>query len=120
MISTKIRQVLIDIFIFVLSLFAAYFIRFEELPKGVILKQLLVLFPYVALARVLSFYLFSIYSFVWRYISANNVISIGKACVPVTALLFLGRIFLPDRLSLLRVPLSIIALEFLFALFGTL
>jgi len=120
MISTKRRQVLIDILIFVLSFFAAYFIRFEELPKGVILKQLLVLFPYVALARVLSFYLFSIYSFVWRYISANNAVTIGKACAPVTALLFMGRIFLPDKLSLLRIPLSIIALDLLLVLFGTL
>jgi FlaA1/EpsC-like NDP-sugar epimerase len=119
-ILTKTNQLIIDIFIFVLSLFAAFFIRFEEIPKGIILKQLLILFPYIALARVLSFYIFSIYSIVWRYVSATNAISIGKACAPITALLFLGRIFLPNRLSLLRIPLSIIALEFLFVLFGTL
>jgi FlaA1/EpsC-like NDP-sugar epimerase len=84
------------------------------------LKQLYTLFPLIALGRLISFYFFSIYSIAWRYISTTDAISIGKACAPVTVLLFLGRMFLPYKLSLLRIPLSIIALEFLMVLFGTL
>jgi len=117
---TKVNQLFIDIFIFVFSYFAAFFIRFEGVPDPINLKQLIILFPYVALARLLTFSIFSIYSIAWRYISIFDVISIVKACIPVTALLFLGRILLPDQFSLLRLPFGIIALEFLLVLLGTL
>jgi FlaA1/EpsC-like NDP-sugar epimerase len=116
----KINQFLIDIFIFIFSYFLAFMIRFEGIPASINLKQLLILFPSIALARVLSFYIFSIYSIVWRYISIADAISITKASIPVTAILFLGRLILPSRLSILRLPLSIIALEFLLVLIGTL
>jgi len=118
--STKLNQIFIDIFIFVFSYFAAFFIRFEGIPDPINLKQLIILFPYVALARLLTFSIFAIYSIAWRYISIFDVISIVKACIPVTALLFLGRILLPDQFSLLRLPLGVIALEFLLVLFGAL
>jgi FlaA1/EpsC-like NDP-sugar epimerase len=117
---TKTNQFLIDIFIFIFSYFAAFFIRFEGIPDPINLKQLLILFPYVALARLLCFYFFSIYSIVWRYISIIDVISIFKALFPVTTILFLGRIFLPNKFPLLKLPLSVIALEFLLVLIGTL
>jgi len=116
----KINQFLIDILIFIFSYFLAFIIRFEGIPDSINLKQLLILFPYIALARVLFFYIFSIYSIVLRYISITDAISITKASIPVTAILFLGRLFLPNRLSILRLPLSVIALEFLLVLIGTL
>jgi FlaA1/EpsC-like NDP-sugar epimerase len=116
----NIKQFLIDISIFIFSYFIAFFIRFEGIPDPINLKQLLILFPYVALARVLFFYLFSIYSIAWRYISIIDSISIFKACLPVTVILFLGRLFLPVKLVLLRLPLTVIALEFLLVLIGTL
>jgi FlaA1/EpsC-like NDP-sugar epimerase len=116
----KFNQFLIDILIFIFSYFLAFIIRFEGIPDAINLKQLLILFPCIALARVLFFYIFSIYSIVWRYISILDAISITKASIPVTAILFLGRLFLPNRLSILRLPLSVIALEFLLVLIGTL
>jgi FlaA1/EpsC-like NDP-sugar epimerase len=116
----KTNQVLIDILLFLISFIFAYVIRFEGRPEPTYLKQLLVLFPYVVLARLLCFYIFSIYSIVWRYISIRDVLGIAIASFPVTALFFLGRILLPSRLSLLKVPLSVIALEYLLAMFGTL
>lgn len=116
----KINPVFIDIFIFISSYFSSFLIRFEGIPDPISLKRLVILFPYIALARLLSFYIFSIYSIVWRYISINDAISISKACLPVTGILFLGRIFLPDKLAQLKIPLSVIALEFLLVLLGTL
>ena len=118
--TIKTNQVFIDIFIFIFSYFVAFFIRFEGIPDPMYLKQLLILFPYVALVRLLCFYIFSIYSIVWRYISIIDAISIFKASFPVTAILFLGRIALPIKFPLLRLPLSVIALEFLLVLIGTL
>ncbi len=116
----KRTQLFIDMFVFILSYFAAFFIRFEGIPDGIYLKQLFILFLYVALLRLILFYIFSIYSIVWRYISIVDVISIVKACLPVTIIFLLGRLFLPDKLLLLRLPLSVISLEFLLVLTGTL
>ncbi|MGB7297407.1 MAG: nucleoside-diphosphate sugar epimerase/dehydratase, partial [Candidatus Aminicenantales bacterium] len=109
-----------DMFIFILSFFTAFFIRFEGIPKGIYLKQLLILFPYLAFFRLILFYILSIYSIVWRYISITDVISIVKASLPLSIILFLGRLFLPDNLSFLRLPLSVISLDFLLVLTGSL
>lgn len=116
---TKTHKVLIDILIFLFSYFAAFFIRFEGIPDPINLKRLLLLLPGVVLARILCFRLFSIYSIVWKYVSIIDAANIFKALFPVTAVLFLGRIFLPARLPLLRLPLGVIAAEFLFVLIGT-
>lgn len=116
---SKVNQVLLDIFVFLLAVFSSYFIRFEGIPGGNNLRQLLILFPYIVIARILSFHIFSVYSIVWRYISINDAILIFKASYPITVLLFLGRIFLPEELSLLRIPFSVITLEFLLVLIGS-
>ena len=44
---------------------------------------------------------------------------IFEASIPVSVILFAGRIILPSKISLLKVPLSVIALEFLLCLVGT-
>ena len=113
------NQFILDLFIFVFSFFISYIIRFEGMPPGLFMKQFLYLFPYIALARVLSFFLFSVYSIVWRYVSIVDAHSILKATLPVSLVLLLGRTVLPDKLSLLRAPLTVIALEFMFVLTGT-
>jgi FlaA1/EpsC-like NDP-sugar epimerase len=118
--SLKINQILADIAVFALSLFSAFFIRFEGIPDSINLKQLLFFLPIIILARMVSFYFFSVYSFSWRYISIRDAISIAKACVPLTAILLGARFLLPDRLQLFRFPSSIILLEFTLVLLGTL
>ncbi|MFH1943403.1 MAG: nucleoside-diphosphate sugar epimerase/dehydratase, partial [bacterium] len=98
----------------------AYFIRFEGLPSGMHLKQLCILIPYVVIARLLLFSIFRIYSIVWRYISISDSLVIFKANSLLTIFLLLGRGFLPSKLMLLKIPYSVIVLEFLLALLGTL
>lgn len=117
---TKTKQLIVDIFIFISAYFLAFFLRFEGIPDPINLKQLLILFPFIVLARFLCFYIFSVYSIVWRYISIGDVILIVKACLPVTVMLFISRLFLPARLHLFRLPLGTIALEFLLVLLGIL
>lgn len=117
---TKTKQLIVDIFIFISAYFLAFFLRFEGIPDPINLKQLLILFPFIVLARFLCFYIFSVYSIVWRYISIGDVILIVKACLPVTAMLFISRLSLPARLHLFRLPLGTIALEFLLVLLGIL
>lgn len=118
--SRKINQILIDLSIFVFSFFLAFFIRFEGLPDPINLKQMLIFFSFIALARHLSFQIFSVYSLAWRYISILDAVSVFKACLPVSSLLFIGRLALPVRLVLFRFPYSVIALDFLLVLLGTL
>lgn len=114
------NKVLADVAMFIAALFASFFIRFEGVPDPFNLKQLLIFFLFIILARTVSFQLFSVYSIAWRYISIADAITVIKACVPVTAILFLGRLLLPERLQLFRFPFSVIALEFMLVLLGTL
>ena len=115
----KFRQGLIDLAIFALSLAAAYVIRFEGAIPANFLKQIPVLLPYIIIARSLSFQAFSVYRIAWRYISIHDAFRIFKAILPVTALLVLVRYLAPSPLALLRIPISIIALEFLLVTLGT-
>jgi len=117
---SKTGHVLMDLFIFIFSFFAAFFIRFEGFPSGFFLNQMLILFPYIALARFLFFMLFSIYSIAWRYVSIPDALAIFKACLPVSAFLVLARVFGPSQLALVKLPLSVIAVEFFSVLAGTL
>ena len=114
------NKVLADVAVFIAALFASFFIRFEGVPDPLNLKQFLIFFLFIVLARTVSFQLFSVYSIAWRYVSIADAITVIKACIPVTAILFLGRLLLPVRLQLFRFPFSVIALEFMLVLLGTL
>ena len=116
---SKVSQGLIDLIVFALSLFAATYIRFEGAIPDIFLKQIAVLLPYIVIARTISFQVFSIYKIVWRYISIRDVIRILKAILPVTTLLILARYFAPQRLTMLRIPISVITLEFMLVILGT-
>ncbi|MBN1548554.1 MAG: polysaccharide biosynthesis protein [Syntrophaceae bacterium] len=116
----RINQLFIDALIFALSFFLAYFIRFEGMPSENYLRQMVTLFPYVVLARMIIFHLFPVYQIVWRYISIDDAMTILRACVPVSLLLLVGRLVLPGQIALLRVPLGVLVLEFLLVLVGTL
>ena len=115
----KANQVILDIAVFLFSIFASYFIRFEGFPRGYYLQQMLFVFPYWVMARLLSFYFFSVYSIAWRYISIRDAFHILKATSPISAILFMLRLFAPQEMEYLSIPFSIIMLEFLFSLFGS-
>jgi FlaA1/EpsC-like NDP-sugar epimerase len=116
---SKVSQGLIDLLIFALSLAAAYVIRFEGAIPGNFVRQISVLLPYIVIARSVSFQIFSVYKIVWRYISIRDAIRILKAILPVTGILIAARYFAPQRLAMLHIPVSVIALEFLLVILGT-
>ena len=115
----RIRRGIVDLLVFALSLAAAYIIRFEGVIPASFLWQLAILLPYIIIARSISFHLLSVYKIVWRYISIRDVVRICEAILPVTALLFLARYLAPQRLAMLRLPISVIVLEFLLVILGT-
>ena len=113
------NQGLMDLSVFALALFTAYFIRFEGVIPGVFIKQIAVLLPCIIIARSISFQVFSVHKIVWRYISIRDIMRILKGLLPVTVLLTLARYLIPDSLSMLRMPISVITLEFLLVILGT-
>jgi FlaA1/EpsC-like NDP-sugar epimerase len=114
-----ISQVALDILVFAAAIVAAYFMRFEGPPPADFLRQMLILLPYLIVIRLLFFNIVSVYSVAWRYVSIRELILIVTALLPVSLALLGLRLFLHEGLSLFRVPLSVIALEFLLALVGT-
>ncbi len=115
----KISRGVVDLLFFAMSLVAAYLIRFEgDIPDN-FFWQLTVLLPLILIARSVSFYMFSVYKVVWRYVSTRDAIRILKAVLPVTAVLILARYLAPHSLAILHVPISVIVLEFLLVNLGT-
>jgi FlaA1/EpsC-like NDP-sugar epimerase len=120
LIFRKTSQVFIDLVIFLFAWLSAYVIRFEGPPPQSYMTQMIILALFVALSRALSFHAASVYRIVWRYISIRDTFVILKAIAPLTVALIGLRYMSPDELSMLRVPLSVIIIEFLLALLGTL
>ncbi len=114
------NQVILDLLVFMLAYLLSYLLRFEGVPPAGALDQMVILFPYIALARMISYYIFSVYSIIWRYVSVRDAMRIFEACLPVSLALLGARLFFPDRLAVMRIPFGIIAMEFLLALTGTL
>jgi FlaA1/EpsC-like NDP-sugar epimerase len=119
LIFRRTSQIVIDLAVFALAWIASYIIRFEGLPGETYTTQMTVLLAFIVLARALLFKAASVYSIVWRYISIRDAFVILKGIIPLTVVLVAARYLAPDSLALLRVPLSVIAVEFLLALLGT-
>jgi FlaA1/EpsC-like NDP-sugar epimerase len=113
-------QMAIDTVIFTLAYLAPFIIRFEGIPTEPDAIQMMILFPAIVLVRVLSFALFSVYRTIWRFVSLPDALRILTALLPATVLLSIGRLLLPLTLPYLRLPLSVISMEFMFSLIGTL
>lgn len=116
---SRTNQLIIDGGIFAFSFAAAYLIRFEGVPAWSSCKQFLLWLPYLVAARLLTNWKFGIYRFIWRYVSLSDAVAIGRALSLVTGLLLALRVFYPGRVILAqwaRLPLSVIALEFLLSL----
>ena len=120
---TRTNQVIVDGFIFATSLTLAYAIRFEALPQWVYLKQFLLWLPYVVALRLYVNWRMGIYRFIWRYISLSDAIVIVKSLAMVSTVLLAVRLFYPSWLVFaprLKIPLAVIALEFLISSMGCL
>jgi FlaA1/EpsC-like NDP-sugar epimerase len=115
----RVNQVFVDFIVFCFAFLMPYFIRFEGLPPYQASIQIKFLFPIIVLSRVFSFAAFSVYTIIWRFFSFRDVWTVLKSLIPVTVILGAGRLMLPDSLSDYRVPFSIIIMEFLFSMVGT-
>ncbi|HME13021.1 MAG TPA: nucleoside-diphosphate sugar epimerase/dehydratase [Candidatus Acidoferrum sp.] len=116
---SRLNQVILDSGTFVLSLFAAYAIRFEAWPAGADMRQLLLWMPVLIAARLLVHVLCGIYRHVWRFVSFSDTIEMAKSTAIVSLALVALRLFAPGHGALqewLRLPLGVIAMEGTFSL----
>lgn len=120
---SRTNQLIIDGGIFAASFAAAYVIRFEGIPSWALNKQFLLWFPYLIAARLLLNWRLGIYRFIWRYVSLSDAVAIGRSLSLVTGVILAFRLFYPGNVVFsqwFRLPLGIIALEFLLSLSGCL
>jgi FlaA1/EpsC-like NDP-sugar epimerase len=114
------EQVLVDTGIFMSALALAYVIRFDGTLTLGSAAQLLVCLPWIVGMRLLLTWKRGIYSFASEYFSLPDVVATGQAQVLPTVLLLGLRFFYPFQryATWLRLPLSIIVLEFLLSFGG--
>lgn len=120
---TRTNQLIIDGWIFCLSFAASYVIRFEGFPAAPFIRQFLLCVPFLVAARLLTNWRCGIYRFVWRFVSLSDVLAIARSLSAVTTVLLAVRLFYPTGFPLsatVRLPLTVIALEFLLSLTGSL
>lgn len=116
--KVRLAQVLIDATIAALAFWAAYLIRFEGVVPTAFEDQLFHFLPFLVFFRITSNLLTGVYRIVWRYVGVGEVLLFARAVlVPSVALLGL-RLFLPDHLQPLKLPVSVIVLEATFVFLG--
>jgi len=120
---SRTNQLIVDGSIFAISFALAYLIRFEGSLTWPLSKQFMLWLPYLLAARLLVNWKLGIYRFIWRYVSLPDALAIARSLSLVTAGLLGLRLFYPGWAIFsrwARLPLSVIALEFLLSLVGSL
>ncbi len=113
-------KVSVDVIIFAASFPAAVFIAFQGIPDPAVLGGLLLLAAGAVVFRTLGFLLFSVFPLAWKSMTPGEALRIAAAVLPATVLLALGRIIFPETRPLWQFPWSLIFLDLLFVLAGTL
>ena len=117
---SSLNQKIIDAIIGSLAFYLAYQVRFEWHVPGASAYQLWLLLPALMLVRVLVSAALGTYRLIWRYIGLDDAITVARNLAVFSLGLLLVRLVAPEKLAILKVPLSIIIVEFMFTLAGML
>lgn len=115
-----VNQRILDALTAGVAFYLAHQLRFDWQVPPEHAYQMWALLPAVMLGHVLMNSALGIYRLVWRYISLKDALVISRAYLAFALLLAMMRFGLPDGWWLARAPYSVIAIEFLLALFGAL
>jgi FlaA1/EpsC-like NDP-sugar epimerase len=119
---SRTNQILLDCAAFALAFTAAYIIRFEGWPSGAELHQMLGWLPIVVAARLALYLGMGVYRRVWKFVSFNDATEIAKSIAFVSVILAVLRAGISGSggfAEWLRIPFSVIALDGLLALLGS-
>lgn len=117
---SAVNQRILDALTGGIAFYLAHQLRFDWQVPPIHAYQMWALLPVVMLGHVLMNAALGIYRLVWRYISLKDALVISRSYVTCALVLAMMRFGLPDRWWLARVAYSVIAIEFLLALFGAL
>jgi FlaA1/EpsC-like NDP-sugar epimerase len=101
----------IDAAILSATLFFSYLIRWDLRPPEYFLQQALALAPYVVASALLACMIAGVYDVVWRHVGTRDVLVLASALTVHTGVLVAFRIYLPDALAMLRMPLGVLAVN---------
>ena len=113
-------QYVLDLVILATAFLMAYTLRFGGVPDGINFRKLVFQLPYVVLLQAILFHAFGIYSFVWRYISLREIRPFVHVIGSAGALMLLVRLVTPSPYQYARVPISVILIDGLLVLMGSL
>src|SRR6266478_2193566 len=77
----RIFEVLLDVFLIVLSYWSAYAIKFEPFSDSPAWKLFLRTLPVLVVVRLAAFLFFGVYRGIWRYTSIDDLMAFAKAVV---------------------------------------
>jgi FlaA1/EpsC-like NDP-sugar epimerase len=117
---SSLNQRLIDALIAGAAFYLAYQIRLNGNVDAHAAYQMWLLLWAIMLGRMAVTELCGTYRIIWRFISLTDSITVVRSYSLFSLILFIFALALPTSWSLLRVPLSIIIIEFLISLTGAL
>ena len=117
---TRRTPVAIDLLTMISAFGLAYLLRFDfDVPRSHQLSGLTQL-PLVLATQLTALYMSGVLSFVWKYVGMTEVPAFARAALGSATVLLAFRFFLPESLTDLRVPISIIFVNAILAFGGLL
>lgn len=113
-------QLTLDASVLTFAFVAAYLLRFEFRVDGYLIASLAPQLPFVVLMQCVALFFVGAHRRVWRYTSLRDVPSFLKAAIYSTAVILAVRVAPFESLETLKVPLSIILMDGVFAFGGLL
>jgi lipopolysaccharide/colanic/teichoic acid biosynthesis glycosyltransferase len=119
---SRASQMALDLIVFISAIWLAYWLRFEGNVPEFSRAQRDLLVVLIPMARLGTQRLFGVYDMMWRYINLVDVTVVLASLGTVTATLLLLRLFMPAGADFdpFRIPLAVIAGEYLLAAGGSL
>jgi nucleoside-diphosphate-sugar epimerase len=115
---SRTNQLILDGMIVGLSFCFAYVLRYEgKAPPHFVYQMWVLILPVVA-GRLLTNFLFSLQRIQWRYVSIRDALSLIKAYIAFSGVLLLLSFGVSERWALIRIPGSVIVIEFLLSTQG--
>jgi UDP-glucuronate decarboxylase len=117
---TKANQLMLDAVVVGVSFVLAYEIRYDTaVPSHQWIQCWVLLLPVIA-ARLVSYFAFGVERIPWRYFGIEDVFRIVQSQLVVSVILVALRYLSSSHATILQVPTSVIAIEFLLSLSGAL
>lgn len=104
-------QFALDLLALVTAFAAAYLLRFEFAPPAEMIHAGSLQVFFVVPVQFAVLLAFGTYQFIWRYVGLRELWSYLQAFGTATAIVLAVRLLAPDFLQLVRVPISIIAMD---------